>query len=419
MISVEEALDKVLAQVQVLDSVRLPLLECLGLVLAEDVTSPVDVPSMTTSAMDGFAVVAADTAGASPDSPRIFEVIGEVAAGAVPGQDVTLGKAVRIMTGAPVPTGADAVVQFEDTDEAERKRTGRGLAQVAVFREARSGLNVRRAGEDVLKGAVALRKGTLLRPGHIGVLASVGLASATVIRRPVVAVLATGDELLEAGQQAQPGKIYNSNAYSIAAQVMRYGGIPKMMGIARDNKADLARKIRSGMDADLFITSGGVSAGDYDVVKDVLGEEGEIGFWRVRMKPGKPLAFGVLRGKGSHGKERPVVHLGLPGYPVSTMVTFEMFGRPAILKMMGRQDLSRPTVEVILEDRVVNRDGRRIYARAVVTRSNGQYHARLAGPQDSGILTAMARANALAIISEDVTEARPGDRVKAIMLDWE
>ncbi|MBI4295244.1 MAG: molybdopterin molybdotransferase MoeA [Chloroflexi bacterium] len=419
MISVEEALDKVLSQVSVLDKVRLPLLDCLGLVLAEDVSSPIDVPSLDNSAMDGFAVRAEDTGGASPASPRTLAVIGEVAAGRVSQQEVVPGTAIRIMTGAPVPPGSDAVVQFEDTDEAERKQAGRGLVQVTVFRQVNPGLNIRLAGEDIARGAVVLRQGTVLRPAHIGVLASVGLSSAPVIRRPVVAVLATGDELLQVGEAIEPGKIYNSNTYSIAAQVIRYGGIPKLMGIARDNKADLAQKLRAGLDADLFITSGGVSAGDYDVVKDVLGEEGEIGFWKVRMKPGKPLAFGVLQGKGSNGKPRSVAHLGLPGYPVSSMVTFELFARPAIMKMQGKRDLARPTVEAILEDKVVNRDGRRVFLRAVVTRRNGQYYARLSGSQGSGILTAMAQANALAIVSEEVTEARPGDRVQAMMLDWE
>ena len=239
-----------------------------------------------------------------------------------------------------------------------------------------------------------------------------------VIRRPVVAILATGDELVDIAQPLPAGKIYNSNTYSLAALVQRYGGIHKILGIARDSEDSVVARLRHGLDADMLLTTGGVSAGDYDVVKDVLAKQGEITFWTVRMKPGKPLAFGIIKGVGKAGVARNIPHLGLPGNPVSSMVTFEMFVRPAILKMMGKKNLAKPTVEAVVEDSVVNYDRRRVFARVRVEKREGQYFARLTGPQGSGILTSMTSANGLMIIPEGKTKVVPGDIVKVMMLDW-
>ena len=275
------------------------------------------------------------------------------------------------------------------------------------------GLNVRCKGEDIAKGALILRRRTMLRPSEIGVLASLGCPTALVIRRPIVSVLATGDELIDIAQPLPPGKIYNSNTYTIAAEVLHYGGIPKILGIGRDSVQSLNEKIGEGLDSDMLITSGGVSLGDYDIVKDVLAKRGEIAFWMVCMKPGKPLAFGVI---GS--REKKVPHLGLPGNPVSSMVTFEQFARPAILKMMGKKNLTKPTIQAVIEDDIRNTDGRRIYARAIVTKQSGQYHASLAGPQGSGILTSMAKANGLVVIPENIGRVKAGDIVQVQMLDW-
>jgi molybdopterin molybdotransferase len=235
-----------------------------------------------------------------------------------------------------------------------------------------------------------------------------------VVRRPVVAVLSTGDELVEAGQPKPPERIYDANAYAIGALVHRYGGLPRLLGIARDTIADLTAKVHEGLDADILVTSAGVSRGDYDVVKDVLAREGEIDFWTVAMKPGKPLAFGCFRRDG-----RRVPHIGLPGNPVSSMVTFELFGRPAIMKMMGKTDWRRHTVKAIAEERIVNRDDpRRFYARCIVREREGRYYASLTGPQGSGMLTSMAYANALTVIPADVDEVQPGEEIDVIMLDW-
>jgi molybdopterin molybdotransferase len=417
MISVEEALEKVLSYVEVLEPERKPILDCLGQVLAEDVYSTIDIPPLDNSAMDGYALRARDIRGAGESSPRYLVVVGEVAAGAMPKEDVRPGTAIRIMTGAPLPEGADAVVRFEDTDEVNRKSSGGELSQIGILCQAKKGLNVRGRGEDIAKGDLILKKGRVLRPQEIGVLASLGRSTALVIRRPVVAILATGDELIGVDQPLAPGKIHDSNNYTIAAEVSRYCGIPKILGIGRDSVRSLTEKIDKGLDADMLITSGGVSKGDYDIVKDVLAEHGEVGFWTVCMKPGKPLAFGVIR-KTEGGKEKKVPHLGLPGNPVSSMVTFEQFARPAILKMMGKKILAKPAIRAIIEDDVVDTDGRRLFARVSVTKRGSQYYASVTGPQGSGILTSMARANGLAVIPENSKGVKAGDLVEVQMLDW-
>jgi len=413
MISVEEALEKILGYVRVLGPEEKPILSCLGQVLAEDVYSTIDIPPLDNSAMDGFAVRAEDTYGVSKSSPKVFPVIGEVAAGSMPLAEVKSGTVIRIMTGAPLPKGADAVVQFEDTDEVTWKLPHGNSSQIGILRQVEKGLNVRPRGEDIAKGTLILKKGTVLRPSEIGVLASVGHSTALVIRRPIVSVLATGDELVDVDQPLSLGKIYNSNTYTIAAQVLRYGGIPKILGIGRDSVQSLNEKIGEGLDSDMLITSGGISLGDYDIVKDVLAKRGEIAFWTVCMKPGKPLAFGVIR-----SGEKKVPHLGLPGNPVSSMVTFEQFARPVILKMMGKKNFTKPSIQAVIEDDVMNTDGRHIFARVIVTKQGGQYHASLIGPQGSGILTSMAKANGLAIIPENTKGVKAGDIVQVQMLDW-
>ncbi|MBI4299871.1 MAG: molybdopterin molybdotransferase MoeA [Chloroflexi bacterium] len=419
MISVEEALAKILAVVPVLDAEENPLLECLGQVLAEDVAAPVNVPAMDNSSMDGYAVRAEDIRGAAPATSSVLTVIGETPAGKVPDQEVLPGTAVRIMTGAPLPAGADAVVPFESTDEEQQRAAGSGrIGRIAVLKELRPGANIRRAGEDIRQGQVVLKAGTLLRPAEIGVLASLGKQRARVIRRPVVAVLATGDELLEPGEPLAPAKIYNSNAYSLAAQIARYGGIPKVLGIARDTVEDLTEKIRRGMDSDMLLTSAGVSRGDYDIVKDVLARHGEIAFWTIRMRPGKPMAFGLLESRQPDGSVRKVPHLGLPGNPVSSMVTFELYARPAILKMLGRSAPARPSVLATLRGRLVNTDGRRVYARVVVTQDEERFIARPTSDQSSGVLTSMALANGLAIVPENRPAVGDGETVEVQMLDW-
>ena len=417
MISVEEALDKILSYVTVLQTEEKPILASKGQILDEDIHSSIQIPPLDNSAMDGYAVQWADIRQADQVTPQVLKVIGEVAAGSLPDKAVEPGTAIRIMTGAPIPPGADTVVPFEDTDEIARKEknlTQGNPWEVGILTPVTEGANIRLAGEDIAQGDFVLQRGTELRPAEIGVLASLGLTKVRIIRRPLVAVLATGEELVEPGQLLPAGKLYNSNNYSIAAMVLHYGGIPQILGIAGDNMESLVKRIEQGLNCDMFITTAGVSMGDYDVVKDVLVKLGEITFWQVRMKPGRPIAFGVLRGK----EDKQIPLLGLPGNPTSAMVSFEQFGRPAILKMLGRNNWKKPTVTAVIEDNVRNRDGRRTYARAVVRKADDGYHAKLTGPQGSGILTSMVLANGLVVVPEDVLLVKEGDTVQVQMLDW-
>jgi len=410
MLSVEEALERVLGEFHPLEPERVPILDALGRVLAEDVHAGVDVPPYANSSMDGYAVQAADTAGASRQAPCRLRVIADLAAGYVSEMEVTPGVAIRIMTGAPIPSGADAIVRVEDT-QAQGE-------WVDVFVKVPAGLYIRPAGEDVHQRELVLQRGMIVRPPEIGMLATLGHQEVLVYRRPRVAILATGDEVVELDAPLAPGKIRNANSYSNAAQVLQCGGIPIMLGIARDRVQELTDKIMAGLaqGVDLFLTSGGVSVGDFDVVKDVLAAQGEINFWRVRMKPGKPMALGRLSFRAERGISL-VPLLGLPGNPVSAMVSFEMFVRPAILKMLGMTALARPTVEAVLMDGVKDKDERRHYLRARVEQQEGEYRAYLTGEQGSGILSSMVKANALVVIPEEWTCASAGARVQAMLLD--
>jgi molybdopterin molybdotransferase len=414
LISVEEALAEILRNVDPLPTESVPILESLGQVLAEEIISDTDIPPFDNSAMDGFAVRAADVAGADRRWPVVLVVVGTVAAGYVAGERVEPGTAIRIMTGAPIPEGADAVVPIEDTADAERSKEERLVepaVEVGICSAVAPGQNLRRAGEDVRRGERVMAPGCVIRAQEIGVLASLGRMNVGVHRRPRVAILATGDELVDSGEPLTGGKIRNSNEYTNAALVRRTGGVPIRLGIARDTTAELTAKIRQGLDlgADLFLTSGGVSVGDYDVVKDVLGSEGRMQFWQVNMKPGKPLAFGVLHGG--------IPLIGLPGNPVSAMVSFEQFVRPAILKMLGHRHLTKPAVRAILDEALIC-SGRRSYVRVIVARRDGRYHVRATGEQGSGVLTSMVKANGLAVIPEGVRGVEAGSEVEVQMLDW-
>jgi molybdopterin molybdotransferase len=415
LISVEQALEKILEHIEVLGTEEVPILGCLGQVLAEDVVSEINIPPLDNSAMDGYAVRAADTKRASPKSPRILRVIDTVVAGSISKTKVEPGTAIKIMTGAPTPAGADAVVKFEDTDRSGREKDS---SEIGILAEVTPGQDIRRSGEDVAKGSLVLKEGTLIRPAEVGILASLGRSTVKVIRRPIVAILATGDEVVDITQPLPEGKIYNSNSYSLAALVTRYGGIPQILGIAADVEDSLLNRLHLGLEADMLVTSGGVSLGDYDIVRDVLAKEGEIVFWRVKQKPGKPLAFGMINALAEGGGVRKIPLFGLAGNPVSAMLNFELFARPAMLKMMGRKNLDKPVIEAIMEEPIKNTDGRRIFARAVVRKHDGNYFARLTGPQGSGILTSMTLANGLVVVSEDRPGVKKGDSVPVIMLDW-
>ena len=399
-IEVERALQIVLSLAAVLDSERRPILDCVGYVLAEDVPADMDIPPFDNSAMDGYAVLAADTAAATADKPVQLRVIADLPAGYAPPSIVRSGEAVRIMTGAPLPPGTDAIARSEITV--------RGDGTVLVLAAVGPGQDVRISGEDVKKGDAVLARGTLVRPPEVGMLATLGRRDAAVVRKPRVAVLATGDELVDPWEPVTPGKIRNSNLYSISAQVKACGAEPIPLGIARDTVEQLEAKVRLGAEADMLITSGGVSVGDYDVVKTVLARLGEILFWKVLMRPGAPVAFGHIQGK-------PM--FGLPGNPTASMVAFEQFVRPAILKMSGRTALRRREAEATLEDNLKNRPGVRNFVRAIAVERDGQWYVRRAGEQGSAMLRSMVRSNALLVVPETASKLSPGDKVRVQLLD--
>ena len=401
MISVEEALEKILAAISPLGLEKVNILDALGRVIGENVYAERAIPPKDNSAMDGYALRMRDTRGASEKTPAILEVVEEIPAGAIPEKRIGPGQAARIMTGAPVPEGADAVVRVEDT----RKEDG----QVAILVEAKHGQDIRLAGEDVQPGEKVISRGEVIRPAEVGMLAALGRSFVSVNQRPLVAIVATGDELTDIDEAPSPWKIVNSNSFSLAALVLDCGAVPLQIGIARDRREDLIAKFRAAIRADLIVSSGGVSVGDYDLVKEVMKEEGNrMQFWRVAMKPGRPLAFGML------GK---IPFIGLPGNPVSAMVSFEQFIRPAILKMMGHVNLFRQTVQARLGENISKKSGIRHFIRARIQRDGDLYTVVTTGDQGSGILKSMVRANGLIILPEEATTVQAGGMVTVQLLD--
>lgn len=408
MLGVDEARERILAAINPLEPGEIPLLDALGLVLAVDVVSTIDIPPFRNSAMDGYAVQARDTTGARTGQPARLTVIGELAAGYPPKVTVESGQAVRIMTGAAMPGGADAVVRFEETDEDGSSGDSEATRSVQIRSEVKPWDNVRAAGEDIHAGTTVLRAGTVLRPAEIGLLASLNQADVRTHRRPRVGILSTGDEVIGLGPELQPGQIRDANSFTLAAMVKRYGGEPVVLGVARDTVDDLRAKLASARGVDLLVTSGGVSLGDYDMVKQVLQAEGEIGLWQVRIKPGKPLAFGRIGGT-------PL--LGLPGNPVAAFVAFEQFGRPAILKMLGRTNWQPAVVKARLLTKQENRGQRRHFVRGILERREDEYVVQPSGSQRSADLSSVTRANCLIVIPESWEYAEAGAIVDVQLLD--
>ncbi|NOZ50179.1 MAG: molybdopterin molybdotransferase MoeA [Chloroflexi bacterium] len=402
MLSVEKALEQILILFAPLPTEQVPVLDALDRVLAADIVADMDIPPLANTAMDGYAVRVADTAGATPEQPRRLHVIDYLAAGYVRSEAIAPGTAVRIMTGAPVPPGTEAVIPFENVQvEGD---------EILVFKPIALYKNVRAAGEDVQAGQTVLKAGTYLRAQEIGMLAALGHARVTVHRRPRVAVLSTGDEIIDVDDPWQPGKIRDANGYTIASLVRHYGGEPVRLGVAGDTIAELTAKLRLGLDAgvDMLVTSGGVSMGDFDVVKKVLATEGEMHFWRVRMKPGKPLAFGQIQG---------VPLLGLPGNPVSSMNSFLLFGRAALQKMQGLSPTMLPTRPAILVDPIRRKDNRRHFMRVWLEEKEDVTYAHLTGDQGSGILLSMVQAQGLAVIPEEYDHTPPHFPVQVLLFD--
>jgi molybdopterin molybdotransferase len=406
MLTVEEARERILAHIHPLPSEEIALPQALGRVLAEDAVAGEPLPGFANSAMDGYALRSADTAGATAGHVVGLRLVGEVPAGRVYPGVVGAGEAVRILTGAPLPDGADAVIQQELVEVAD--------GRVDLRAPVAAGNNVRAAGEDVRPGALLVPKGTELGPAELGLLAALGIHPVRVSRRPRVAILGTGDELAPLGQTPRPGQIRDSNTIYLAAAVTRTGAEPVVLGTARDREDELRARIGEARAADLVLTSGGVSVGDYDLVKQILAEQGDIGFWRVRMRPGKPLAFGLLR---DAGESMPTPLLGLPGNPVSAAVTFELFGRPAIRRMLGAARIERPRVEARLAGDDIARADRRQYVRARLSSEDGQLVARPTGEQGSHIISSLRGASCYLMIEVGEGVVRAGELVEALLLN--
>lgn len=408
MITVEEAIEQVLSRIAVLGTEHVPLLDALGRVLAEDVISDIDVSPFDNSAMDGYAVRASDLAGAGPDTPVILRVVEHIPAGTAPTMAVGPGQATRIMTGAPVPEGADAVVQVEKTRSGELDGSTGGT--VEILHAPNRGEHIRARGEEVRAGDAVLLKGETLGPAGIGLAASVGHAELLVRRRPRVAIVSTGDELVDVTEKPGPGKIRNSNSYSLAAQTLAAGGEPHVLGVARDNEEHTRSLLSRAPEFDLMVTTGGVSMGDFDVVKKVLADIGELDFWRVAMRPGAPQTFGTIGG---------TPFFGLPGNPTSTMVGFELFVRPALRKMAGFESLARPRMLATLQHDVKKKSDRRYFLRGRLTRTGDGYVAAVSGNQSSALLTAMHRGNCLISLPEGRDFVPAGETVTCIRIDME
>lgn len=401
MTTVNQAVNLILETVSPLPSEKVGVADGLGRVLCEDVRSGRNVPAFSNSAMDGFAVRWSDLAGAASTAPVSLGVRGDVAAGAVSRKRVLAGTAIRIMTGAPVPAGADAIVRVEYTET-------RG-DHVAVFRTDGKGSHIRPAGEDIRKGQLVLESGKVLGVADIGLLASIGKATVRVRRRPVVAIVATGDELIGVEDRPARGKVVNSNGYTLSSAVREIGAVPKSFGIVGDSRKRLAATFRKAQACDALITSGGVSMGDYDYVKDALGDAGvRMRFWKVAQRPGHPMAFGCMG-------PRPV--FGLPGNPVSSLVSFILYVRPALLKMMGHESLFMPVVRAKMAHDMKTAPGLKEFIRCRLEEANGRLLASSTGTQSSGVLRSLSLAQGLVVAREDQTVLRKGSYAPAILLD--
>jgi molybdopterin molybdotransferase len=405
MLTVAAASERILAEIRQLDAESVPLRRALGRVCAEDISATVTMPPWSNSSMDGYAVRSADITPVMSGKRVTLRVVATIAAGEFAPRPLKRGEAMRIMTGAPVPEGADSVIRKEHTDGGAKKVEIREAVDVWK--------NVRPAGEDYQRGDVLAKRGVLIRPGLLGVLASSGISKVRAFRRPRVAIISSGDELVDIDEfddVIAQRRIVSSNSYTLEALTRVAGGIPVDLGIAADTKASLKRKLEGARDCDLILTSAGVSVGDLDHTRNVFAElGGEQKFWKVKMRPGAPLAFGMLK---------DIPWLGVSGNPVSAMVSFELFVRPALRKMQGHAALFRRTVTVTLEEEV--KIGARLthFLRAIVRRTNdGTLVARLTGHQSSGMLTSMVKANALLIVPETSPKVAPGSQLHALMLD--
>lgn len=405
MLTVAEARARILNHFQPLPAETIALMQAAGRVLARAITATENVPPFINSSMDGYAVRASDVAGASSNAPVMLPVSGDIPAGRGLPAPLRSGTAMRIMTGAPLPDNADAVIPVEDTDDSREQIAGPPPATVRFYQAGLVGANTRPVGQDIRVGEEVLSAGAVLGPAEIGVLAALGHAHVVVHRQPRIAIFSTGDELRTVEETLQPGQIHDTNGYALSAAIERYGGQPVRLGIVRDNFEAARATVVAASEAraDMILSSAGVSVGAYDVVKAAVEAEGALDFWRVNMRPGKPVAFGSVRG---------VPFMGLPGNPVSALVSFEVFARPAILKLAGHRQWAKPAITVTLAEDI-HSDGRESYLRVIITQQGAEHVARTTGHQGSAILTSLVKANGLLIVPAGMTLARAGEKLTA------
>jgi molybdopterin molybdotransferase len=409
LLSVNDAQTRILTMFEAVEATTLPLDQASGRVLAADIRATTSLPPFDNSSMDGFAVRAADLRETQANAPRILEVVADIPAGAeIASIQIKAGQAARIMTGAPLPQGTDTVVPVEQTDFTERSPGVPAPAQVAIYQALAAGSYVRSRGEDLSQDQVVLKKGQRLRPQDLGLLAMLGIATVPVFRQPRAALLSSGDELIPVEAALEAGKVRDANSYTLAALIEAAGAEVLHLGIAADRQDEVQARLEHAVaeGVDLIISSAGVSVGAFDFVKDVVESQGELTFWRVNMRPGKPLAFGSYHN---------IPFFGLPGNPVSAFVSFEVFVRPALEKFSGQAFHPRQRIRVQLTEPVES-DGRESYLRAVVSEENGSLTARLTGHQGSGNLLSLVQANALLIVPAGVKSLATGAVIDAWML---
>jgi len=407
MISALEAMNIILDSATENQSEIVPLFEAHERFLADDIYSHDDIPPFKNSSMDGFAIRSGDTVGASSTRVLELKIQGEVAAGNIAQTPLVPMHAIRVLTGAPLPTGADSVVPFENVEERD--------GAIRLFASVAAGQSTREKGEDIRKGDRVLEHGTRVKAAHLGVLASIGCTRVKVFRKPTMAILTTGNELLSVSESLSDGKIRNSNTYSLRALASEYGCEPVDFGVARDDPNELLRNVREGLKYDLLVTSGGVSVGKYDYVLESMKKAGvDIKFWKVNIKPGMPLAFGVY----SKGSTNALVFC-LPGNPVSSVVTFLEFVRPCVARMMARSnDGEDVQLKAKLEQSLSKRDGKRHYHRGILRSNEGKLTVRSTGNQSSGVLSSLVKANCLIILNEDKSTFEEGEEVDVELLPW-
>lgn len=401
LIEPKAALKTVLEHCPVLPAEEKPFWQTLNYVLATDVIAQDNIPPFANSAMDGFAVKAQDIASASTEKPVALKMVAEQAAGKVTAVKVAPGTAIKIMTGAPIPSGADCVVPVELCRQEKN--------QVFVWQPLKAEANIRKAGEDIAKGQTVLKKGHKLQPVDIGILAALGRTTVSVIKKPTVAIIGTGDELIDVTAALEPGKIRDSNSHILTAQALSCGYTAKRLGVAKDNYADVKEKISKALTYDVIVTSGGVSVGEYDFVKAVLKDIGaQLHFWGVKQKPGKPFAFWTYNHK---------LIFGLPGNPIASLICFEEYVRPALLKMSGHAEVLRPVVKAKLTHPLKKKPGRQHFVGVCLSKKDETYYATVPGRQGSGILTSFSGANGIAVIPLDVSELAAGDFVEVQVVE--